>query len=124
VTGRIKLTLSCRRARCRRALGCLLLLIIFYGAAVEAAHSHGSAAPHRSRVAALSDAGGSNSGTSPSHHQECLLCQFQQQLFNGLIHAPHFTLKPATQIAYVCTLTVLHSSTPTTRPSDRAPPLG
>ena len=102
----------------------LLLLIITYGATVEAAHSHGSVSPNRSHSAALSDAGGSRPDTNHSQHRECLMCQLQQQLFNGIIYAPLFILTPSTQTAYVSTLVVFQPSSPTTRPADRAPPLG
>jgi hypothetical protein len=112
-----------RPAKYRRALGCLLLLMISYGATVEAAHSHGSVAPQRPGFTALSDAGGSPSDTNDSQSRECVMCRFQQQLFNGIIHAPLFTLTPATQTAFVCTLTVPDLSSPTSRPSGRAPPL-
>jgi hypothetical protein len=97
--------------------------MIAYGATVEAVHTHGTVAPDRPSVAALSDAGGSQSDTNRSQHRECVMCQFQQQLFNGLVHAPLFALTPSTQIAFVSTLAVLHHSGPTTRPSGRAPPL-
>ena len=113
-----------RRGKHRRALGCLLLLIITFGVTTEAVHSHGSGAPNRSGVAAISDAGGSDSGTNNSLHRECVICQFQQQLFNGIVHAPLFIAAPSTQIEFVSTLTILYSSSPNIRPSGRAPPLG
>jgi hypothetical protein len=123
VTGKTISAMRFRSAKCRRALGCLLLLMISYGATVEAAHSHGSVAPERAGFASLSDAGGSQSDTNDSQHRECVMCRFQQQLFNGIIHAPLFTLTPATQTAFVSTLTVPYLSSLTTRPSGRAPPL-
>jgi hypothetical protein len=98
--------------------------MIAYGATVEAAHHHGSVTPNRSGFTAISDAGESRSDTNDSQHRECVTCQFQQQLFNGIIHAPLFTLTPSTQIAFVSTLTVVVPSSPSTRPSGRAPPLG
>jgi hypothetical protein len=101
----------------------LLLFMITYGTTVEAAHAHGTAAPDRPGFAAVGDAGGSRSDTNDSQHRECVMCQFQQQLFNGLVHAPLFALTPSTRLAFVSTLTVLHPSGPTTRPSGRAPPL-
>ncbi|MFL6227622.1 MAG: hypothetical protein ACJ741_02455 [Pyrinomonadaceae bacterium] len=113
-----------RPATRRRVVGCLLLLMITYGATVEAAHSHGSVAPARSSFAAVIDVGGSLPDTNHSQHRECVMCQFQQQLFNGIVHAPLFILVPATRIAFVPTPTVLSPSSPTSRPSGRAPPLG
>ena len=116
--------MSRRRGKHRRALGCLLLLIITFGATVEAVHSHGSVASHSSGFAAISDAGGSDSDTNHSQHRECVICQFQQQLFNGIVHAPLFIVAPSTRIAFVFTPTILYTSSPTSRPSGRAPPLG
>jgi len=101
----------------------LLLLLIAYGATVEAVHSHGSVSPDRPGVVAISDAGGSlPSRTSHSHHTECLMCQFQQQLFNGLVHTPLFALTPSAQIASVDTPAVVYPSISTTTRRGRAPP--
>jgi hypothetical protein len=51
------------------------------------------------------------------------MCQFQQQLFGGLVHAPMFARTPLARIAFVSTLTVFYPSTSTTPRSGRAPPL-
>ncbi|MBV8858041.1 MAG: hypothetical protein JOZ02_13995 [Acidobacteria bacterium] len=107
----------------RRALAYLLLIVVTYGATVEAAHSHGSATPNGSRFAALNDAGDSHSNTDDSRNRECVVCQFQQQLFNGVLHEPLLLLAPSTQTAFVPTPTVLYSSSLTARPSGRGPPL-
>src|SRR6266567_5237428 len=118
------LVLSRRRANWRRALGYLLLLLIAYGTTVEAVHSHGSVSLDRPGVAAISDAGGSDaSDTGHSHHTECPMCQFQQQLFNGLVHAPLFALTPSAQIASDCAPAVVYPSISTTIRRGRAPPL-
>jgi len=102
----------------------LLLLLIAYGATAGAAHSHGFLAPDRTNVAAISDAGGSQSSDNGhSLHRECSMCQFQQQLFDGLVHAPLFARTPLAEIAFVSPLTVFHSSTSITPRSGRAPPL-
>jgi hypothetical protein len=98
--------------------------MITYGATVEAAHSHSIAAPDHQGFAAVGDAGGAHSDTNHSQHRECVICQFQQLLFNGVVHTPLFTLTPSTQIAFVSTLTVLYPSSPTIRLLGRAPPLG
>src|SRR5436190_9098148 len=75
VTSRTILAVRGRPAKCRRALGGLLLLMITYGATVEAAHSHGSVTPERSGFAAISDANGSHPDANHSHHRECVICQ-------------------------------------------------
>lgn len=109
---------------CRRSLGYLLLLLIAYGATAETAHSHGPVAPDRPGVADIRDAGLSQS--SDKYHSqdgECSTCQFQRQLFDGLIHAPLFSRTPFAELAFVSTLTIFHFSTSTPPPSGRAPPL-
>jgi len=105
-------------------VGYLLFLLILYGTTAEAAHSHGAVSPDPPAVAAMSDAGGSQSSdTGHSHHTECSICQFQEQLFEGLVHAPLFTRTPLAELAFVFTPTVFYPSTSTTSPSGRAPPL-
>jgi hypothetical protein len=102
----------------------LLLLLIVYGATADVAHSHGPASPNLAGAANIIDAGGSQSSdVGDSRHRECSMCQFQQQLFGGLVHAPSFARMPLTETAFVSTLTVLYFSTSTTPRSGRAPPL-
>ena len=122
MAGRTILVLSRSGVKRRRALAYRLLLVVTYGATVEAAHSHGSAAKSSSCFAALNDAGDSRSNTDDSQNRECVLCQFQQQLLNGVVHEPLLILAPSTQTAFVSTPTVLYSSSPTFRTSGRAPP--
>src|SRR5215211_1143750 len=101
MTGRTTSTLGHTSGNRRRALGCLLLLMIIYGATVEMVHSHRHIPPGQTDAAAICDAGGSHSSnTAHSHHVECPMCQFQQQLFNGLSHAPLFALSPSTKFAF------------------------
>jgi hypothetical protein len=118
------LAISSRCAKPRRVLGYVLLVLIAYGATVEVAHSHGRAALNRPEVTAISDAGGSQSSDNGhSRDRECSMCQFQQQLFGGLVHAPLFSRSPLAEIAFVSTLTVSYPSTSTPPPSGRGPPL-
>ena len=117
---------SYRRPNTRRVLGYLLLLMIAYGGTVETVHSHGHVTTGHTDGASFVDAGGSDhhSHTGHSHEIECSMCAFQQQLFNGLVHAPLFALAPLAQIAFVDTPSLDFPSTSVTRPSGRAPPLG
>jgi Protein of unknown function (DUF2946) len=124
VIGRTILAASCRRAEYRRVLSCLLLFLVTCGATAGAAHSHGSVTLNSSGSAAINDAGESNSDTGHSQQRECELCQFQQHLFNGIVHAPLFIVTPSTQTAFVSTLPVPYFSSAVTRSSGRAPPLG
>jgi len=99
--------------------------MIAYGATVETVHSHGPVSPGHTDSAGFFDAGGSHSShTGHSHEIECSMCQFQQQLFNGLVHTPLSALAPSAQPAFVSTLTAFCPSTSITSPSDRGPPLG
>jgi len=97
--------------------------LIAYGATVEAVHGHGRVAADRPGVVAISDAGESHSSdTGQSHHTECPMCQFQQQLFNGLVHTPLFALTPSAQIASDFAPAVVYLSISTTPRRGRAPP--
>jgi hypothetical protein len=124
VTKGTTLQASWRHARARRGLSYLLLLLIAYGATVEAAHSHGHVTAARPGYDTLSDAGGSpSSDDGHSRNRECSMCQFQQQLFGGLVHAPLFARTHSSEHALVSPVTVFHSSALTTPSSGRAPPL-
>jgi len=113
-----------RRAHPSRALACLLLLLIAYGATVQVVHSHSRVSLVHPATTAVSDAGElQSSRTGHSSHQECATCQFQQQLFNGLVDAPQFARTPATRIAAACALTIIYASVSTTPRRGRAPPL-
>ena len=111
-----------RSVNYRRALTCLLLVLIAYGTTV--AHSHGRVSLDLSGSVAISDAGESQSSNQGySHQRECSMCQFQQQLFNGLVHAPSCALTPSAQIASVDPLAVVFPSISTRPRRGRAPPL-
>jgi hypothetical protein len=122
VISTITSALSYRSVNYRRALGCLLLLLIAYGTTV--AHSHGRVSVNLSGAVVMSDAGGSQSSDEGNSHQrECSMCQFQQQLFNGLVHAPLFATTPSAQIASVDTPAVVFPLISTRPRRGRAPPL-
>jgi len=109
----------------RRKLGYLLLILIAYSATVGVAHSHGRVVPQRSGVLALTGAGNSHSSeTSQSSHSECPICQYQQQLFSGLVHAPFLAGTPLTETASVSPSIVSYLSTSTIPSSGRGPPQG
>ncbi len=107
-------------------LGYVLLVIIAFGATVETVHSHGHHVdslddPHG--IAAISDADGSHpSHTGHSHHIECSMCQFQQHLFNGLVHGPLFAFTPSTHTAVASAQAVQPHSISITPLSGRGPP--
>src|SRR5678816_310759 len=104
-----------RRTNNRRVLGYLLLVIIAYGATVDLVHSHGHVSQIPTNFNAVSDAGGSHSSHSGySSGIECPMCQFQQELFNGLVQSPHSTPASSGLLPVVSTLTIFCPSTSTT----------
>jgi hypothetical protein len=92
-------------ATLKRGLGLFLVLFIFYGTTVEAAHRHGVAAPQADSAASFTNP---NSGTSSTSNakpgcSDCLICQLHQNFSATLIsvklnaaplarvtHAPRF----------------------------------
>lgn len=123
VNSRAKLPLTLGRAN-QRALAYALLVIISWGVTAQAVHRHGLVGPDVSAVAAVSDAGGSQSSDlGRSQHRDCSMCQFQQQLFHGIVQAPIFARIPHSEITFVSTHTVFYPSTSTTPQTGRAPPL-
>jgi hypothetical protein len=74
------------RSKTQPVVAYLLLLAIGYGAIVEAAHSHGVSSANPSQLTAVSgDTDSQSSYQDHARHNECSLCQFQQQLFGGLV---------------------------------------
>lgn len=105
-------------------IGYLLLVIITIGATVEVAHSHAVRSPDLHGFAFVSDTDGFHtSHAGRSRHTECSMCEFQQQLFSGLVHTPLFALTSSVQLASFAAPTVAYFSTSISQPSGRAPPL-
>jgi hypothetical protein len=74
-------------AKLKRGLGLFLVLFIFYGTTVEAAHRHGVAAPQSNCAASFTNP---NSGTSSTSNakpgcSDCLICQLHQNFSATLI---------------------------------------
>ena len=123
VNVRSKLWNSVRRSRTRAALAYLLLVTICYGAIVEAAHSHGFSPSPTSQVTALSSSSDSPSSyQGHAGHSDCSLCQFQRQLFGGLVDVILLAHTPQ-QIAFLSEETSSYLSTSSLPASGRAPPL-
>src|ERR1044071_1304087 len=76
-----------RSASFKRGLGLLLVLFIFYGTTVEAAHRHGVAAPQSNSATSVTNpnSGASSTfGTRPGC-SDCLICQLHQNFSATLI---------------------------------------
>ena len=109
--------------RSNSALAYLLLLTIGYGAIVEAAHSHGFASARPSQLTAVSNGGDSQSSYQVhSNHSDCSLCQFQRQLFGGLVDVILVAHTPQ-QVAFLSEETPSYLSISALPARGRAPPL-
>jgi hypothetical protein len=74
-------------ASLKRGLGLLLVVFIFYGTTVEAAHGHGRVAPQSNSAASLTNPNSGNSGTFSARPgcNDCLICQLHQNFSATLI---------------------------------------
>ena len=74
-------------ATLKRGLGLLLVIFIFYGTTVEAAHRHGLATPQSNSGASLTNPNAGNTGTSSAKPgcSDCLICQLHQNFAATLI---------------------------------------
>ena len=109
--------------RSKSGLAYLLLLTIGYGAIVEAAHSHGFASARRSQLTAVSNSGDSQSSYQDhSNHSDCSLCQFQRQLFGGLVDVILVAHTPQ-QVTFLFEETPSYLSISALPARGRAPPL-
>lgn len=91
--------LSWRRARGTRALSCLLLFLITYGATLGVIHRHGPSGPltvaaETTTKSVVKGQTGTPSSDLLLRPGDCSICQFQRQLNGGLIYTPVFALAP------------------------------
>jgi hypothetical protein len=116
-----------KRAGGARALSCLLLFLITYGATLGVIHRHG---PLKSlRVAAETTANsvgegqtGTPSSELPLRPGDCSICQFQRQLDGGLLYTPVFVLVPVSHPAPAHVAPAFYLSATNTPRRGRAPP--
>jgi hypothetical protein len=113
-----------RSATLKRGLGLLLVLFIFYGTTVEAAHRHGVAAPQSNSAASVTNP---NSGASSTFGTklgcgDCLICQLHLNFSATLVSvelnsAPLVRVTHALRFDPVSIRSIAHGSQ-----SGRAPP--
>lgn len=118
--------LNRQRARGARALSCLLLFLITYGATVGVIHRHGLPGPLRvaaeSHTKSVEGQTGAPSSRLPFHPGDCSICQFQRQLNGGLIYTPVFMPAQESRPAPAQVAPVSYLSAATTPRRGRAPP--
>ena len=123
VTSMLSNVFQNRSAKLKRALGLLLVVFIFYGTTVEAAHRHGriAATPAHATSLAESTPSSSNLGVTPGCNH-CLICQLHQNFSATLISVKPET-QPLTRITHLSrTIPTSVNSTAYSPLSGRAPP--
>jgi hypothetical protein len=116
-----------QRARGARALSCLLLFLITYGATLGVIHRHGPLGSLGvSAESAAKSAGGGQTGTPssglPFRPGDCSICQFQRQLDGGLLYTPVFVQAPESHPAPAHVAPAFYLSATNTPRRGRAPP--
>jgi hypothetical protein len=108
-----------------RGLASVLLLLVVYGSTVEAVHSHGGLVP--ARLADARTVTQTNESDQTTHqtasHGDCLICQLQQNLANGLFQVQTLALRPLTATAATPTSVAIYYFQTATPRRGRAPPL-
>ena len=124
VTSMLTKTIQNHGATLKRGLGLLLVLFIFYGTTVEAAHRHGVAATQSNSAASVTNpnSGASSTSNAKPGCSDCLLCQLHQNLSATLISvklnaAPIVRVTHAQKFDPVSIRSIAYSSQ-----SGRAPP--
>ena len=111
-------------ATLKRGLGLLLVLFIFYGTTVEAAHRHGVAASQTNSAASFTNPNSGANGTFSTKPgcSDCLICQLHQN-FSATLISVKLNIVPLARVTYALTFdpvsirSIAHSSQ-----SGRAPP--
>jgi hypothetical protein len=116
-----------RRARGARALSCLLLFLITYGATLGVIHRHGPVAPLGIAADASAESVGRGQTGPPAsglpfRPGDCSICQFQRQLDGGLLYTPFFVLVPESHPAPAHVTPASYLSATSTPRRGRAPP--
>ena len=111
-------------ATLKRGLGLLLVLFIFYGTTVEAAHRHGLAAPQSNSAASVTNPNSGASGTFNARPgcSDCLICQLHQN-FSATLISVELNTAPLARVTHALTFDPVSTrSTAYGSPSGRAPP--
>jgi hypothetical protein len=113
--------------RLARALSCLLLFLIAYGATLGVVHSHDASGPLKIQSATgVSAAGAGQTDSRPTKSplgiDDCSICQFHRQLNGGLLYAPALLPAQAVQQAPAATTPLTYIPATHTPRRGRAPP--
>ena len=108
----------------KRAVGLLLVLFIFYGTTVEAAHRHGVAVPQSNSTASFTNPNSGASSTSRAKPgcSDCLICQLHQN-FSATVISVKLNTAPLARVTHAQSFTPVSIRSIASSPqSGRAPP--
>jgi len=111
-------------ATLKRGLGLLLVLFIFYGTTVEAAHRHGVAASQSNTAASFTnpDSGGSGTFSTKPGCSDCLICQLHQN-FSATLISVKLSTAPLVRVTHALRFVPVTTRSIADGPqSGRAPP--
>ncbi|HEU4833859.1 MAG TPA: hypothetical protein VFS90_05570 [Pyrinomonadaceae bacterium] len=111
-------------ATLKRSLGLLLVVFIFYGTTVEAAHYHGRVTPQSNSAASLTNPNAESGGTFTAKPgcNDCLICQLHQNFSATLISVKLNTV-PLARVTHARTLDPVSIRSIANSPqTGRAPP--
>jgi hypothetical protein len=124
VTGMLNEAIQKHRATLKRGLGLLLVLFIFYGTTVEAAHRHGVGPTQSNSAASVTNPNSGASSTSKAKPgcSDCLICQLHQN-FSATLISVKLNTEPLARVTHALSFDpVSIRSTTDTQHSGRAPP--
>jgi hypothetical protein len=106
-----------------RCVGLLLVVFIFYGTTVEAAHRHGRVLPSAAHNTSVADLGSANSTlTTKPGCSDCLICQLHQN-FSATLLSIKTNVEPIGRLTYSLSfVSLVVNSTDASPQSGRAPP--
>src|SRR5215218_5867486 len=111
-------------ANLKRALGLLLVVFIFYGTTVEAAHRHGVASPESHSAASVTNPNSDASSTFSARPgcSDCLICQLHQN-FSATLISVKLNTQPLARVTHARRFDSLSiRSIASSSQSGRAPP--
>ena len=111
-------------AALKRAIGLLLVLFIFYGTTVEAAHRHGVATPQSNNAVSVTNpnAGASRPFSARPGCSDCLICQLHQN-FSATLISVKLNTTPLARVTHARSFELVSIRSIADSPqSGRAPP--
>jgi len=112
-----------RRAKLKRGIGLLLVLFIFYGTTVEAAHRHGVAATQSNSATSITNPNsGASTSTAKRGCNDCLICQLHQN-FSATLISVKLNVAPVARVTHALKFDPISIRSTASHPqSGRAPP--